>query len=258
MFIVATAFDYHWLKTFAWPSTRSSSACWSLTLAIGNGVGGAVALGRARPVHVPVQRARQDPDDRRARATTWSREDGKLDSLRTHPRRVPPRRAAARPRDAAARPRDLARVRRRSSPGCCSCPARACVADGPDGLDHRAVPIVWTYILRDYQKQRLLSFLDPAPDIQGAGYQLYQSQIAVGSGGWFGKGLTNGTQAQGELPARPDHRLRVRDPGRGARASSAAMVVFALFFAADLARPRRRAGGRATRSGRCSRRAWPR
>jgi rod shape determining protein RodA len=59
-----------------------------------------------------------------------------------------------------------------------------------------AIPIAWTYLLRDYQKQRLLSFLDPASDPQGSGYQLIQSQIAVGSGGFFGKGLTNGTQNQ--------------------------------------------------------------
>jgi rod shape determining protein RodA len=59
-----------------------------------------------------------------------------------------------------------------------------------------AFPLIWTHILRDYQKERLTSFLDPAADIQGAGYQLYQSQIAVGSGGVFGKGLTNGTQNQ--------------------------------------------------------------
>ena len=45
------------------------------------------------------------------------------------------------------------------------------------------VPIAWTYVLRDYQKERLTAFLDPNTDIQGAGYQLYQSQIAVGSGG---------------------------------------------------------------------------
>ena len=57
-----------------------------------------------------------------------------------------------------------------------------------------AVPIAWTYILRDYQKGRLLSFLYPESDPQGSGYQLLQSQIAVGSGGLFGKGLTNGTQ----------------------------------------------------------------
>ena len=61
------------------------------------------------------------------------------------------------------------------------------------------VPIAWTYILRDYQKERLTSFLNPNPDITDSGYQLYQSQIAVGSGGWFGRGLTNGTQAQGDF-----------------------------------------------------------
>ena len=59
-----------------------------------------------------------------------------------------------------------------------------------------ALPFIWTYVLRDYQKERLTSFLDPLADVQGAGYQLFQSQIAVGSGGWFGKGLTNSTQNQ--------------------------------------------------------------
>ncbi len=59
-----------------------------------------------------------------------------------------------------------------------------------------AFPFLWANVLRDYQKERLTTFLNPNPDIQGSGYQLYQSQIAVGSGGWFGKGLTNGTQNQ--------------------------------------------------------------
>ena len=59
-----------------------------------------------------------------------------------------------------------------------------------------ALPFIWTYVLRDYQRERLTSFIDPLSDIRGAGYQLYQSQIAVGSGGWFGKGLTNSTQNQ--------------------------------------------------------------
>ena len=59
-----------------------------------------------------------------------------------------------------------------------------------------AMPFVWNYILRDYQKQRLTSFLDPAADPLGSGYQLVQSRIAVGSGGLFGKGITNGTQNQ--------------------------------------------------------------
>ncbi len=54
-----------------------------------------------------------------------------------------------------------------------------------------ALPIVWSFLL-DYQKQRLLSFLDPSSDPSGAGFQLAQAQIAVGSGGIFGKGLTAG------------------------------------------------------------------
>ncbi|MFM2106141.1 MAG: rod shape-determining protein RodA [Chloroflexota bacterium] len=57
-----------------------------------------------------------------------------------------------------------------------------------------AIPFAWEYVLRDYQKQRIITFLDPSSDPQGSGYQLIQSQIAIGSGGWAGKGLTNGTQ----------------------------------------------------------------
>ena len=56
------------------------------------------------------------------------------------------------------------------------------------------LPVVWS-ILQDYQRRRLLSFLDPLSDPQGAGYQVLQAQIAVGSGGIFGQGLTNGSQA---------------------------------------------------------------
>jgi rod shape determining protein RodA len=58
------------------------------------------------------------------------------------------------------------------------------------------VPIAWFFVLRDYQQQRLLLFLDPAADPLGAGYQILQAEIAVGSGGLFGKGLTNGSQTQ--------------------------------------------------------------
>lgn len=54
-----------------------------------------------------------------------------------------------------------------------------------------SVPLAWSFLL-DYQKQRLLSFLDPSADPLNSGYQVLQSQIAIGSGGLFGKGLTNG------------------------------------------------------------------
>lgn len=55
-----------------------------------------------------------------------------------------------------------------------------------------ALPIIWTEILKDYQKQRLVSFLDPEADPQGSGFQLLQSQIAVSSGGITGRGLSGG------------------------------------------------------------------
>jgi rod shape determining protein RodA len=56
-----------------------------------------------------------------------------------------------------------------------------------------ALPIAYS-TLRDYQRERILSFLDPNLDPQGAGFQVIQSQIAIGSGGLFGRGLTNGSQ----------------------------------------------------------------
>lgn len=56
-----------------------------------------------------------------------------------------------------------------------------------------AAPLLWSR-LEGYQQQRIISFLDPTADAQGSGFQLIQSQIAVGSGGLFGKGLTNGAQ----------------------------------------------------------------
>lgn len=56
-------------------------------------------------------------------------------------------------------------------------------------------PVVW-HILKDYQKQRLLVFLNPNADPLGAGYTVIQSKIAVGSGGLFGKGWLSGTQNQ--------------------------------------------------------------
>ena len=53
----------------------------------------------------------------------------------------------------------------------------------------------WSF-LHDYQRQRVLTFLDPETDPLGAGYHIIQSQIAIGSGGVFGKGWMNGSQAQ--------------------------------------------------------------
>jgi rod shape determining protein RodA len=81
------------------------------------------------------------------------------------------------------------------------------------GLDFRlilvSIPLLggaaigaWHFI-HDYQKQRILTFLNPENDPLGAGYHIIQSQIAIGSGGVFGKGYMNGSQAQLEfLPER--------------------------------------------------------
>lgn len=57
------------------------------------------------------------------------------------------------------------------------------------------LPVGWL-VLKDYQKARLVSFLDPDQDPRGTGYQLIQSKIAVGHGGMWGKGVTKGTQTQ--------------------------------------------------------------
>jgi len=64
------------------------------------------------------------------------------------------------------------------------------------------LPALW-YVMHDYQRRRVLTFLDPQQDPLGAGYHIIQSKIAIGSGGLYGKGWLNGTQSQLEfLPER--------------------------------------------------------
>jgi rod shape determining protein RodA len=57
-------------------------------------------------------------------------------------------------------------------------------------------PLAWKFALQDYQRERISTFLDPAQDARGAGYQQIQARITVGSGGMWGKGFTEGTQGQ--------------------------------------------------------------
>ena len=59
-----------------------------------------------------------------------------------------------------------------------------------------AAPLAWKFALKDYQKSRISTFLDPSQDARGAGYQQIQARITVGSGGLWGKGFTRGTQGQ--------------------------------------------------------------
>jgi rod shape determining protein RodA len=56
--------------------------------------------------------------------------------------------------------------------------------------------VVFWNVLKDYQKERLIMFLDPEKDALGAGYHLIQSRIAIGAGGFWGQGITQGTQTQ--------------------------------------------------------------
>jgi rod shape determining protein RodA len=65
-----------------------------------------------------------------------------------------------------------------------------------------AAPILWTY-LHDYQKKRIEIFLNPGLDPLNSGYNIIQSKIAIGSGGFIGKGILSGTQAQ--LNFLPEH-----------------------------------------------------
>jgi len=64
-------------------------------------------------------------------------------------------------------------------------------------------PILWFYLMHDYQRRRVLTLFDPERDPQGSGYHIIQSKIAIGSGGATGKGWLHGTQSQLEfLPER--------------------------------------------------------
>jgi len=64
-------------------------------------------------------------------------------------------------------------------------------------------PVLWTFFMHDYQRRRVLTFLNPESDPLGSGYHIIQSKIAIGSGGIDGKGWIQGTQSQLEfLPER--------------------------------------------------------
>lgn len=64
-------------------------------------------------------------------------------------------------------------------------------------------PLMWMFFLKDYQKRRVLTFLNPESDALGSSWNIIQSKIAIGSGGLFGKGWQHGTQTQ--LDFLPEH-----------------------------------------------------
>ncbi len=195
MFTVAAALDYRWLKTLAWPVYFVNIALLLLTLVMGSGVGGVsrwVTIGPLQFQFSELAKILMAV----VLANFLAGRQGKL--------------------------KDLSTI---VGAFLLVMPALALVLIQPDlgtslvfgailfgtlflsGAGLRwlllaaagvlaMVPIAWTYILQDYQKRRLLSFMDPSADPQNSGYQIIQSQIAVGSGGLFGKGLTNGSQTQ--------------------------------------------------------------
>ncbi len=59
-----------------------------------------------------------------------------------------------------------------------------------------SAPLTWTYLLKDYQRQRVLTFLNPEADILDTGWHAHQSMVAIGSGGFWGKGFMKSTQNQ--------------------------------------------------------------
>lgn len=64
-----------------------------------------------------------------------------------------------------------------------------------------AIPMAWVYVLLPYQKRRIMTFIDPSTDTLGQGYHILQSKIAIGSGGFLGRGFIQGEQSQfGFLP----------------------------------------------------------
>lgn len=67
------------------------------------------------------------------------------------------------------------------------------------GLGIAAALIAWMFLLAPYQQERVLTFIDPLRDVQGAGYNAFQSTVAVGSGQLFGKGVGYGTQSRLEF-----------------------------------------------------------
>jgi len=195
VYIVATSFDYKWLKTFAWPLYAIQLGLLVTTLAIGHGVGGSarwVSIGPfdfqfselAKILMIVVL------------ANYLGARQGRLGSLPSILGAcilvVPPWVLVMIQPDLGTSLVLLAILGGMLFMSGASLRWMGALVGGALA----SLPLIWTYVLRDYQKQRIEGFLNPSADIQGAGYQLYQSQIAVGSGGWFGKGLTNGTQNQ--------------------------------------------------------------
>ena len=93
------------------------------------------------------------------------------------------------------------------------------------------MPLLWNH-LKAYQKLRILTFLDPGRDPRGAGYQIIQSKIAIGSGGLFGKGLLNGSQTRLDFLPEPhtDFIFSVLGEEFGLMGALILLILFGIIF----------------------------
>jgi rod shape determining protein RodA len=193
VFVVASLFDYHWLKTFSWPIYLAQLGLLVITLAIGSGIGGS-----SRWVTILGFQFQFSELAKILMIIVLANYLGARKGRLTSPFSIlgacvlvgPPLLLVLLQPDLGTSLVFAAILAGMLFMSGASLRWLALLA----GVALAALPFIWTYVLRDYQRGRLTAFLDPLSDLQGSGWQLYQAQIAVGSGGWFGKGLTNGTQ----------------------------------------------------------------
>ena len=197
-FTIMTALDYRWLKTLAWPIYGVNLGLLVLTLVIGDGVGGSARWVNVGPFTFQFSELAKILMITVLAAYLGNRE-GHLDSL-----------SAILGACLLMAPTILLVM---MQPDLGSSLVLASILAGMlfmSGASLRwllamaagvlvAIPIAWTYVLRDYQQNRILSFLNPAADALGSRWQVTQSQIAIGAGGFLGTGLTNGTQSRGDF-----------------------------------------------------------
>ena len=197
-FLLATAFDYRWLKTLRWPIYLVNVGLLVLTMVIGDGVGGSARWIAVGPLTFQFSELAKILMISVLAAYLGDRES-RLDSLPAILGAcllmVPPWVLVMAQPDLGT---SLVLISILAGMLFMSGASLKWLLAGVAGAV-AAVPIAWTYILRDYQKDRILSFLNPSADAQGSGFQVQQSLIAVGSGGPFGVGLTNGTQSRGQF-----------------------------------------------------------
>lgn len=198
VFLVTTAFDYKWIKTFTWPIYVVNVGLLMLTLAIGGGVGGSARWIQLGPLSFQFSELAKILMIGVLAAYLGNRE-GRLDSLGSILGAVllvvPAVVLVMLQPDLGT---SLVLIAILAGMLFMSGANLLWLIAGAFGV-LVSIPVVWNYVLHDYQRARILSFLNPAADTQGAGWQVLQSQIAVGSGGLLGTGLTNGTQSRGQF-----------------------------------------------------------